>query len=380
MKTSILTHSVCAVLGALTFALAFSSITRSTVEAPRRSTKEDAVVNRLASSSSLEAPERSDFAGGVANARRIPVLRERLRALNFHFARLARVDARSAIESAQEELTSGELSAVLPELLKEFAKQEPLLAIHWYLDNEGNSAFAGGRHSDARYRLLEEAFSQVAASEPEAALKLAQRIGDDGTRLSVLMPIATSAFLEGRQIDLLETAKGLDSVSRLFVSSATMAQWAEFDLQAAKEAYGKYFSPGEQADQASSIGVAWMQESPQEGADWWLSTASNKDEAITEIIDTWAGIEPTGVAAWAASLPDAESRDTARNSLANRLLGSDPEKALALASSIENAERRGEVWRFQVALLQARNPELAERMINSAQPELKESMATPESE
>lgn len=349
-----------------------------------------AAAHQLRPPASVISPQAAGSAGPMKSAARPApesgispkpeVPRVRIERWKAYYEGLARNDVRSALEKAQEELTGGELAAVLAGLLEELAKQEPELAIDWYLDHENDPLFAGGRHSAARFAMLEEAFRRLSARDPGKALESAARLTNDGVRHSVLMPIASAAVLEGKQEELLEMSKHLDDASRIFVSTAVIADWAEFDLAAAKIAYSRNLSAQEQADQASSLGVAWMQSAPREGADWWLATASDADDAITGIVNTWAGVSAAGTTHWVDSLQDPELRDTARNALANQLFESNPEEAIEMAAAIEAPDRRREVWQFMISLLAAREPTMADQLINAADPALKEMIPSPPSD
>ena len=160
------------------------------------------------------------------------------------------------------------------------------------------------RSGETRRNLLDNISRQWAQNDPQAALSWAQNLSDPAARNAVL-PNIISAVAES---DPLRAAQMPDAASRARRRRARRPPSFRNGRRTIRRRPGR-----------------WAASFPE---------GKTRGQIFENLINRWAGNDPTAAASWLGSLSDGPSRDQAVSAFTNRIRSSDPSAAVQWAATI----------------------------------------------
>ena len=236
--------------------------------------------------------------------------------------------AMRAIESLEDPQLRNELLYVG---MHGWAEKEPRQAVNWVLARP---------RSQVRMQLLITGFSSFAAKEPTAAMDMAEE---------------------------------LSSAERQQVLPSMFANWASIDARSAAARAERVEDAGLRSQVLSSVAMNWATNQPDEALRWaatlpdadsqpvmnmvvtqiassdparasvlvsQLSSGPERENTISNIVQSWAQWDPQAALTWISRLPASEVGPSAYSSLFAQWAMHDVDTAVGLASQLSDADNR----------------------------------------
>jgi hypothetical protein len=258
-----------------------------------------------------------------------------------------------------EKLKSGEFGmGDFPPLMEEWARKDPLQALDWSQRN-----LAGSTQLES----IDKVFSSWSEKSPaEAAAAL--RGLPAGLRASALPSVAAS-FGAADPRAALAWAGQLPAVERTSASNGAIRGWAAKDPAAAAQALAGM--PPEGMNEAfETVGRQFAQSDPAAATQWAAALPDEKrrNDAIGNIIDTWAGQNAASASEYLADLAPGDFRDRAVAGFVSAVRGLDPASAASWANSIGVQGMRENQVRIVLQSWKAKDREGARAFVNALKP------------
>ncbi len=162
--------------------------------------------------------------------------------------------------------------------VRDWARNDPEAALIWAQQQPDSD--------DARKEALIDACFQIARTDPERAVTLAEHFNLD------------------RDVVLTNLAQ----------------QWATKDLAAACDWIAKQSDDDQRNALGTGLTLVWSKTDPAAAAQFVVQRMTpglSQDSAVIMVLHQWALADPAGAAAWARQFPEGPLRDTALNELSN---------------------------------------------------------------
>ena len=264
---------------------------------------------------------------------------------------LAAIDPVAAIDYAlgMESRRAGE--AAVGAILNNWAARDTAAAYAWCKE-----------HMAERPQLvstaLQSIFSNMAKTDPDAALRALWELPQQNMRNSDLRAVVAEMSANDQQDRLLQYYNTLpDTASRAQLAAALVDQWAVYYPDKAAAWVSGLTDPEVRRSATLELISKWAYDNPAQAVQWvaGLPQDENWSAGAGRLVEVWARQSPDKAANWLlGQSPPAARLDQAVQSLVGAVMNSNPEGAMAWAEVIVDTRRRhsqiqrvGSIWMRQ---------------------------------
>ncbi|MGI8601635.1 MAG: hypothetical protein ACR2OZ_01415 [Verrucomicrobiales bacterium] len=223
-------------------------------------------------------------------------------------------------------------------VLSGWASKDPAGAIAWLDKQEG----------DDKDWLTQSLVSGLARSDPNAALKYASGLKEDGDRSRSAEAITREILRSGGLEPASELLNSLSDVSmKRGAFEAIAQQYVRTDPAKAAEFVKRYATEEFARGAISNIAETMARQDPQKGLDFAASLEGPAQaRAYGEVVSAWLdrdrGAQSMQASEFVSKMPAGPARDAGAEAIARSIVREDPPTAIAWANSIQDPAERQE--------------------------------------
>ena len=253
----------------------------------------------------------------------------------------AEQDGAAAMKYAEEHAGDlGPTGAVLKmSVVAAWAEQDPDAVWAWYQSNKDKDS--GGMFGGNQMALT-SIFSNLMANDPDMAFKRLDELDKEARTMALSGMCQTALFDDSKRQALLDRIQAMpDAVERTQARQMMVSQWVMLAPDDATAWVAKQ-PAAEQKEMRESVGTMFMMSDPKKGAAFLLEGATDEDKPkiYSQVVSSWAAMNPDGAAEWLGSQGNGPELDQARSSLAFSLASRKPAAAMENVRTITDSNLR----------------------------------------